>query len=191
MTGPAESALEEEPYRQPGRPSIFTFRDGTRVNLFNPGSAIEAEGLFQRAIAADPDLRPRVHGPGRCVRAPKRVQSLARTGFQGAERRARQALTLDDELAEAYSALGIMAANDYAWAAAEGHLRQALELNPSLARAHSDLAQSVLAPQGRLREALAENRIASEFDPTNFQNALGDSWLAILERRYDAAVERA
>ena len=101
----------------------------------------------------------------------------------------RQALTLDDELAEAYSALGIMAAKDYDWAAAEHQLRKALELNPSLARAHSDLAQSVLAPQGRLREALAENRMASELDPTNFQNALGDSWLAILERRYDAAVD--
>jgi len=158
------------------------------LNLFKPGSAIEAESLFQQSIAADPGYALAYMGLADAYG----LQNSYSPSPEPASRQRdalRQALTLDDELAEAYAALGIMAAKDYDWAAAEHQLRKALELNPSLARAHSDLAQSVLAPQGRLREALAENRMASELDPTNFQNALGDSWLAILERRYDAAVD--
>ena len=86
--------------------------------------------------------------------------------------------------------LGTLAArHEYDWPAAERHLRHALELNPSSAQAHYGLAQSVLAPQERWQEALAENRLASELDPLSPMIAMSEPWLAVLERRHEAAVE--
>jgi serine/threonine-protein kinase len=158
------------------------------LNLFNPASARQAEDLFTQSIAADPAYALSYMGLADAYA----LQNGYNPSLELASREKdalQRALTLDDELAEAYSALGIIAAKDYNWAAAEHQLRKALELNPSLARAHSDLAQSVLAPQGRWREALAENRLASELDPTAISIAVGDWWLAILQRRYGVAVD--
>ena len=101
-----------------------------------------------------------------------------------------KALGLDDELAEAYAILGSLTArHQYDWAAAERHLRHALELNPSSAEAHYSLAQNVLAPQERWQEALAENRLASELDPLSPKIAFSEPWLAVLQKRHEAAVE--
>jgi tetratricopeptide (TPR) repeat protein len=83
----------------------------------------------------------------------------------------------------------LSARHQYDWATAERHLRHALELNPSSAIAHNQLAQNVLAPQGRWQEALTENRLAMELDPLSRQIAMGEPWLAVLERRHEAAVE--
>lgn len=100
------------------------------------------------------------------------------------------AIALDNELADAYSNLGVIAArHEYDWVAANRHLRHALELNPSSALAHYHLAQNVLAPQGRWQEAKAEGRLASELDPLSQLNAATEPWLAYLEGRHEAAAE--
>ena len=91
---------------------------------------------------------------------------------------------------KAYVMLGTVAArHEYDWPAAERHLRHALELNPSSAMAHYGLAHFVFAPQERWREALAESRLASELDPLSPMIAMSEPWLAVLERRHEAAVE--
>jgi len=130
---------------------------------FTPDSFYRAERLFQQAIAADP-----AYAPSYVALAELYYLANISSGqpaselFSKASAAIHKALTLDDELAEAYAILGSLTArHQYDWAAAERHLRHALQLNPSSAQAHYTLAQSVLAPQERWQEALTENRLAS------------------------------
>ena len=64
---------------------------------------------------------------------------------------ARKAVQLDDNLAEAHSALaGVLFQYDFDWAGSEREFRRALELNPSYALAHGGYGM-MLAAQGRPR----------------------------------------
>lgn len=157
---------------------------------FQPGDLDRAEALFQKSIAIDPAyalsytalaavyLQQNLYG-----NVPANVLvSKANAAVQ-------KALSLDNELAEAYVILGTLAARHYYdGGAADRHLRHALELNPSSAMAHYQLAQTVMAPRERWQEAAAESRLASELDPLSPMIAMSEPWLAFLERRHDAAV---
>jgi tetratricopeptide (TPR) repeat protein len=97
---------------------------------------------------------------------------------------------LDDELADGYAILGSLAArHEFDWITAERHLRHALQLNPNSALAHFQLAQNVLAPQGRWQEAHAENRLATELDPLSPVILDSEPWLMFLEGRHDEALD--
>lgn len=87
-------------------------------------------------------------------------------GRRKAEEAARQALALDENLAEAHVALG-QVHNNYSpanFSLGERELRRAIELSPSLAVAPYYLGVSY-ARQGRLDEASAELLKARELDP--------------------------
>jgi tetratricopeptide (TPR) repeat protein len=78
---------------------------------------------------------------------------------------ARQALTLDDSLADAHVALGhILFLHDYDWEAAERELRRAIELEPASGAARFVFAVC-LQDQARFDEALAELEVARSIDP--------------------------
>jgi serine/threonine-protein kinase len=87
-------------------------------------------------------------------------------GRRKAEEAARKALMLDQNLAEAHTALGqayvLFAPSNFSLG--DGELRHAIELSPSLALAHLYLGVS-LTRQGRLDEGLEENLKARELDP--------------------------
>jgi TolB-like protein/tetratricopeptide (TPR) repeat protein len=87
-------------------------------------------------------------------------------GRRKAEEAARQALALDQNLAEAHVALGLVyigfAPSNFA--VGDGELRHAIELNPNLAVARYNLGLSFIR-QGRLDEASAELMKARELDP--------------------------
>jgi serine/threonine-protein kinase len=83
-----------------------------------------------------------------------------------AEDAARQALTLDENLAEAHVALGqgYVQYTPSNFSLGDRELRRAIELSPSLAMAHLHLGIS-LVRQGRFDEGLAELSKARELDP--------------------------
>jgi adenylate cyclase len=87
-------------------------------------------------------------------------------GRRKAEEAARQALALDQDLAEAHAALGLVyvgfAPSNFS--PGERELRRAIELSPSLAVAPYNLGISFVR-QGRLDEALVEFQKARELDP--------------------------
>jgi serine/threonine-protein kinase len=87
-------------------------------------------------------------------------------GRRQAEEAARKALELDDNLAEAHVALGLVyigfAPSNFA--VGDRELRHAIELNPNLAVARYNLGLSFIR-QGRLDEALVELMKARELDP--------------------------
>ena len=89
-----------------------------------------------------------------------------REGRRKSEEAARQALALDEGVAEAHAALGLVYTHyaPFNFSLGDRELRRAIELSPSLAMAHQYLATS-LARQGRLEESLEETLKARELDP--------------------------
>lgn len=129
------------------------------------------------AALADSYIAPVVLG------APKAELQEAMTK---AERAARQALALDDSVAETHIS---MAAIDFFfswnWEAAEREAARAVELNPRYSEAHHLRAYILLALQ-RDDEAVQEDRISMEIDPRIRPWALGFALLRT--RQFDAAL---
>jgi TolB-like protein/Flp pilus assembly protein TadD len=149
--------------------------------------AIEA---FEAAITEDARYALAYAGLADCytllgtaayVEAPDAAIAKAR---QSAER----AIELDDQLAEAHSALGFVQFRiNWDWAAAEASLKRASELNPGAAPTHHRQAL-LLTALGRRDEAIAAIRRAYELDPLSL--IIGTALGRILHffRRYDEAV---
>ncbi|HEY6221370.1 MAG TPA: protein kinase, partial [Candidatus Eisenbacteria bacterium] len=107
-----------------------------------------------------------------------------------AEEAARKALEIDDQLAEAYPALGMVKLyRRWDWAGAEADFKRAIELRPNYATAHHWYS-ILLRDKGRFQEAIAEARLALELDPLSpIMNAnLGDVYF--FARRYDDAIRQ-
>jgi tetratricopeptide (TPR) repeat protein len=84
--------------------------------------------------------------------------------LEGAESAARKALTIDDSVAAAHSALADVLRDRYDWLPAEAEYRRALELNPGEAETHNQYAQMLLKV-GHLDAALEHATRACELDP--------------------------
>ncbi len=95
-----------------------------------------------------------------------------------AESDAREAVALDDNLAQGHLALAQVAVSSYDWPSAKKEYERALELNPGDAEAHYFYAFSYLVQLGRFDEAIEEFQRALELDPlslivnANFANTL-------------------
>ena len=85
--------------------------------------------------------------------------------FPKAEAASRKALSINQSLAEAHTALGFVTYRYHLkWAEAEQHFKKAIALNPNYATAHQWYA-SYLAASGRLEEAVVEAKAAHELEP--------------------------
>ena len=111
-------------------------------------------------------------------------------GRHKAEDAARQALSLDNNLAEAHAALGASYAlfSPANFSLADRELRRAIELSPSLALAHHYLGIS-LVRQGRLDEGSVEFFKARELDPLSPIIARNVALPYYLKRDYVPALE--
>ena len=101
---------------------------------------------------------------------------------------ATRALELDDSLAEAHSAMGVIHSfYEWQWDQAEKAFRNAIELNPGDAIARQRYAV-MLSRLGRHEEAIAEMLLARELDPLSLtiNNALAVCYY--MARRYDEAI---
>jgi len=101
-----------------------------------------------------------------------------------------KALQLNDLLAEAHAALGVVKQRyDWDWAGAESEFNRAIELNPNFAHAHY-VYSVYLSAMGRPDEARTEIKRAQELDPLSFSyhRELGD--ILYRAREYDQALEQ-
>jgi TolB-like protein len=111
-------------------------------------------------------------------------------GRRRARESAAKALALDDNLAEAHSAIGqthIFFA-PYDFAVGDRELRRAIELSPNLTTAHEFLRNS-LQEQGRLDEGLEEALKARELDPLSPTIARNVAFSYLLRRDYSRSLE--
>ena len=85
--------------------------------------------------------------------------------FPKAEAASRKALSINESLAEAHTALGFVTYRYHLkWAEAEEHFKKAIALNPNYATGHQWYG-SYLAASGRLDEAVVEAKTAHELEP--------------------------
>jgi serine/threonine-protein kinase len=153
-------------HRTPSIAAYELYLRGNDLTLFFTDSGLRA-GLeyFQQAIALDSTYAAAYAGAARMytLLAGRSDFSLSELHAR-AEAAARKAVALDDSLAEAHAALGIVRLWGSDLAAAESEQRRALALNPAEPRVHEYLVNVALLA-GRPAEALAEARLGLDADP--------------------------
>jgi TolB-like protein/Flp pilus assembly protein TadD len=107
--------------------------------------------------------------------------------FHKAKAAARQAVSLEPELGEAYASLAHVRLHDWDWVGLESEFRQAVELEPGYAFAQYWYAEYLMA-MGRTREALTRVARASELDPLNCAISASVGMIRYLAHDYDGAL---
>lgn len=125
-----------------------------------------AAALFQQAIDVDPAYAPAYVGLADCFPLLSLYGSLTpREAYPQAKAAAEKALEIDPLMSKAYNSLGVVKLfYEWDWRGAEAAFRRAIELNPHYADAHQRYGM-LLTAEGRFDEAVAEFKLAREFDP--------------------------
>lgn len=155
-------------------------------------SALEASLVqFQRALDLDPRYALAASGLADAYNLLGAYGSrVPRVSFERAMTAARAALDIDETVAEAHASLAFAIAHyDHDWVRAEREYRRALELAPGYATALQWLALCYAA-QGRLEDAIATSRRATEADPLSPIVATDLGRHLYYARRYGPAAEQ-
>jgi TolB-like protein/DNA-binding winged helix-turn-helix (wHTH) protein len=158
-------------------------------NLRTGSSMADAISEFNRAIAADPSYALPFSALARCyVLGPIFGLGNPLEAMPKARELAAHALKLDPNLAEAHSALAMVAAHyDYDWPIAEHEFLTALQLNPSDPYAHFFYSNSFLSPYSRHQQAIDELQQAIALDPLSIPLQAFLIRTYTWARRYDEA----
>ena len=159
-------------------------------NLRTPRGIERSIVDFSQAIAVDPDYALAYAGLADAYNlAPVFGVATPLEAFPKAEAAAQRALSINEGLGQAHTALAFAKAHfDYDWVTAEREFRRGIELDPNSADAHLFYSNSYLSPLGRHEEAIAEMKRALELDPLSepVQSFLGRTY--VWARRYDDAL---
>jgi len=133
---------------------------------WSEAALLNAIEYFRQAIELDPTFALAYAGMADTYSLMAYLEYLPPAkAYPLAEESVKQALALDDGLAEAHSSLAMIKIVFCAdLEEAEGDLLRAIELNPNCAAAHQWYAL-VLSATGREEEALRERELAEELDP--------------------------
>jgi len=128
------------------------------------GKAID---YFNQAIAKDPNYAQAYAGLADAYLLLGGYGFVAQNDVMPrAKAAAQKALALDDQLADAYTSLGLISEEyEWNWQEAGKNFRRAIELNPNYAVAHHWYGDGYLALVGKMDDAIAELRKAHELDP--------------------------
>ena len=146
----------------------------------------QAIAYFEQAIAEDPRYALAYTGLADSYALHVDYRSVpVAEGFERAKTYARQALALDETLAEAHASLAwTVFIYDWDWDTAHREFRRAIELDPRYATAHQWYA-FLLTARGKLDEAVIEAHTALELDPASVSVRRSVSWAYFYARRYD------
>ena len=144
-------------------------------NRTNTDDFRRAVAAYQRAIDLDPNYAAAYAGlavaENELSHDPANTLESVRAGQQRALAAADRAIALGPALSEGYAARGFLRFTiNWDWAGAEADLSRAFALDPGSYRTYTCYA-CFLASLGRLPEALAINRKATELDPLS-----ADTW---------------
>jgi serine/threonine-protein kinase len=146
--------------------------------------------FFQQAIAVDPGYALAFTGLADCYSLLPIYdrKTIATETMPQAKAAAVQALSIDDNLAEAHASLGlILGIFEFDWQAAEREQLRAIELNPNTPMPHLWYGQ-LLVNLGRFEAGLAESRLAVSLDPLSLAANLALGIALNSARRFDEAV---
>jgi eukaryotic-like serine/threonine-protein kinase len=150
----------------------------------------QAIGFYEQAIARDPKYALAYAGLAEAyVLLPFYTATAPQDACPTAKAAALKALQLDEKLAEAHTALGLLLfIGDLDMAGSISEFQRAIELNPNYATAHHWYGNGPLLALGRFEEAIAEGKRAVELDPLSpvINADLGRNLYNA--RRYDEAI---
>jgi serine/threonine protein kinase/tetratricopeptide (TPR) repeat protein len=145
--------------------------------------------LYRRAVEIDPKFAP--------AHATLSFAYISMTTWNyapppqacgDAEREARQALALDDQLASAHTALSdVLFYCRWNFPEAEREIKTAIQLSPNYSFAHYEYA-FFLALMRRFDEAIVEAKFARTLDPASPRARNGLGYVYYYARRYDEAI---
>ncbi len=125
----------------------------------------EALDDFEEAVERDPEFALGWSGLADAIDAIAFRDARAQPLVPRAKMAAQRAVLLDPDLAEGWASWGVLAFEaDRDWTTAELALKRAIALKPSYAWARSSLGD-MLRSQGRVKEAIEQQRMALELDP--------------------------
>ncbi len=144
---------------------------------------------FQQAIRLDPNYAPAYNGLSRShYLLATFILASDKEHYPKARKAALKALEVDDTLAEAHAALGLVKYEfDWDWTGAAREFRRAIELDPNSGVAHFCYA-TYLCLRGRMEEAIAETERARALDPLSLTTCLGVGWVLYHAHQYDQAI---
>jgi TolB-like protein/Flp pilus assembly protein TadD len=145
---------------------------------------------FTRLVARDPGIAPAWAALADCyAMLPAYGEMPAGEALRRARSAAEKALAIDDALSEAHTALAFVNSTyEFDWAGAETRFRRALDLNPNNAYAHLLYAAMVLAPTGRLDEAVTQQQRACDLDPLSAVTMSGMGAISVMLQQFDDAI---
>jgi TolB-like protein/DNA-binding winged helix-turn-helix (wHTH) protein/Tfp pilus assembly protein PilF len=109
--------------------------------------------------------------------------------FPKAKLAAERALNLDENLAEAHTALAMYKEQyEYNWEGAEIEFKKAISANPSYATAHQWYGE-FLAFMGRTEESIVQVEKAFKLDPLSLSTNTARAFPYLAARQYDKAIE--
>jgi pentatricopeptide repeat protein len=153
--------------RNPGAVELY-MRGLYYWNKRNKDNILRAIDLFNQAIEQDPAYARAYAGLAECyVMMPTVAFGKMKTpdAVEKATAAAKKALSIDPNLAEAHTSLGIVHLRyDWDWPAAEKSFKQAIALAPDLASAHYWYS-NLLGITGRMEESTRESERAKQLEP--------------------------
>ncbi|MCZ6820379.1 MAG: hypothetical protein O7G31_12935 [Calditrichaeota bacterium] len=157
------------------------------------GEALKtALGYFQQAISRDPTYALAYAGiADSYVLLPVYRALSAKEAFPKTKAAALRALQIDEQLAEAHTALAqTYFMFDWDHVSAEKSFHRAIEVNPNYATTHHRYGLGYLSLHARFDEATAEIKRALELDPLSLIINAHLGWTYSFARHYDPAIEQ-
>jgi TolB-like protein/Tfp pilus assembly protein PilF/tRNA A-37 threonylcarbamoyl transferase component Bud32 len=150
----------------------------------------KAIAFYEQAIARDPNYALAYAGLAEAyVILPFYTATAPQDAHPKAKTAALKALQLDERLAEAHTALGLLLCiDDLDMAGSISEFQRAIALNPNYATAHLWYGNGPLLALGRFEEAIAEGKRAVELDPLSPPINAGLGQNLYIARRYDEAI---
>ena len=153
---------------------------------------VKAIEQFKSAIEQDKNFALAYTGLADCYSVlPYYRGSRSSEVIQQAKEFALRAVELDDQIAEAHTALAFVSEKMWEWDKAEEHYKRAIEINPKYSTAQLRYSRFEIRIRKRQTEALNRMKLAVELEPSSLTANDNLSQIYLIQNEADLAVQQA